>query len=119
MKTKKCLDCGTDFFGRSDKKFCSDSCRNAYNNLVNSNNELIVKRVNRSLRKNRRILNTLNPEDKIKVSMSQLIKKGFDFDLITSIYTTKEGKSYRFCYEQGYLILSENNVLLVKREISD
>lgn len=29
---KKCLECERPVFARVDKKFCSDGCRNAYNN---------------------------------------------------------------------------------------
>ena len=32
---KLCLECGDKLFGRIDKKFCSDACRNAYNNKIN------------------------------------------------------------------------------------
>ena len=35
MQERKCLECGTVLKGRSDKKFCSDYCRNTYNNKVN------------------------------------------------------------------------------------
>ena len=31
---KKCLDCGDSLRGRTDKKFCSDQCRNSYNNKL-------------------------------------------------------------------------------------
>ncbi|MFY0599442.1 MAG: hypothetical protein JXR03_07200 [Cyclobacteriaceae bacterium] len=119
MDNKKCLECGREFFGRADKKFCSNSCKNAFNNQLNSENEAVIKRVNRVLRKNRLILNELNPEEKQRVPQSKLIKKGFDFDYITSTYKTKEGKEYRFCYDQGYLQLENDYFLLVRRTIQD
>ena len=31
-----CPECGDKLKGRADKKFCSDACRNAYNNKLNS-----------------------------------------------------------------------------------
>lgn len=31
----ECLRCNSEFVGRSDKKFCSDNCRNNYNNKMN------------------------------------------------------------------------------------
>ncbi|MEP0365800.1 MAG: hypothetical protein ABJN36_09965 [Cyclobacteriaceae bacterium] len=115
MNNKQCLECGQEFFGRADKKFCSDGCRNAYNNKVYATDEAVIKKTNRTLRKNWQILSTLNPDDKIKLPILKLTKLGFDFDLITSNRTTKEGKEYRFCYEQGYLILDEKFVLLVRK----
>ncbi|MFT6867818.1 MAG: hypothetical protein ACJA08_002662 [Cyclobacteriaceae bacterium] len=119
MDEKQCLECGNHFFGRADKKFCADSCRNAFNNKVYATDEAVIKKVNRVMRKNWMILNFLNPDDKLKIPITKLAKQGFDFDYITSNYFTKEGKEYRFCYEQGYLMLSDNNVLLVKRSIED
>ena len=119
MNTKQCLECEKEFFGRADKKFCSDSCRNAYNNKSKAEEEAVMKRVNRLLRKNRNILNELNPTDKIKLSRDRLIKKGFDFDYVTQIYITKEAKEYRYCYDQGYLELDDSHILLVKKTISD
>ncbi len=119
METKQCLECDKDFFGRADKKFCSDSCRNAFNNKNKSDDEAVMKRINRSLRNNRKILNELNPEDKTRLTKEKLIKKGFDFDYITQTYVTKEGKEYRFCYDQGYLDLGDSSFLLVKKKLSE
>ena len=57
----------------------------------------------------------LNPEGKTKKHKDQLMKKGFDFDFVTNTHTTKAGDTYRFVYEQGYLLLGEGFVLLVER----
>ncbi len=32
---RTCLECHEKIVGREDKKFCSDGCRNAYNNKMN------------------------------------------------------------------------------------
>ena len=32
---KNCLECSEKIVGREDKKFCSDGCRNSYNNKIN------------------------------------------------------------------------------------
>ena len=112
---KKCLECEKIVFGRVDKKFCSDGCRNSYNNKSKSTTNNYVRNVNNVLSKNRRILSELNPNGKTKKHREQLLKKGFDFDFYTNSLTTKAGHVYRFCYEQGYLILDEGFVLLVER----
>lgn len=112
---KKCLECGKPVLGRVDKKFCSDGCRNEYNNKNKASASNYMRNVNNILSKNRRILKAMNPDGKIKKHRDQLLKKGFDFDFITNTYTTKAGDVYRFCYEQGYLLLDEGFVLLVER----
>jgi len=52
---KKCAECGDEFIGRADKKFCSDQCRSAFNNKLNSDHSQFMRNVNNILRKNRRI----------------------------------------------------------------
>ncbi len=58
----------------------------------------------------------LNPQGKANASRDKLLEKGFDFGYFTSIYTTKEGSVYHYCYEQGYLALEKNWYLLVTRK---
>jgi len=113
---RKCLDCGETIYGRVDKKFCSDQCRNNYNNRMNSDNTAMVRNVNSILRKNRRILAELLPSDKITVHKDKLVNKGFNFNYITHIYTTQKGSSYRFVYEYGYLPLENDFYMLVMRD---
>lgn len=110
-----CLDCGERIVGRTDKKFCSDYCRNSYNNNLNKDRRNLVRNVNNLLRKNYRILEELNPTDKTTASKTKLLAKGFNFDFFTSIYTTKTGKTYYFLYDQGYLPLEGDYYALVKR----
>ncbi len=113
MEDKYCLECGTRLMGRVDKKFCSDQCRNTYNNRLNKDETTYMRNVNHTLRKNRRILKDLTPEGKAKVKKQMLQSKGFDFKYFTHIYKTKEGKVYYFCYEHGYLPLENDYFALV------
>ena len=112
---KNCLECEEKIVGRIDKKFCSDYCRNAFNNKINKDQNNLVRNINNRLRKNYRILEELNPTDKTRTSRSKLLAKGFSFDYFTSIYTTKTGTVYYFVYDQGYLPLEGDFYALVKR----
>lgn len=114
---KNCLECGDKMVGREDKKFCSDSCRNAYNNKMNKDHTNLMRNINNKLRKNYRILTELNPEGKTKTTKNKLISRGFDFDLITSVYTTKTGNTYYFVYDQGYMTVENEGYVLVKKEM--
>lgn len=113
-----CLECNEKILGRSDKKFCNDSCRNAYNNKQNKDSTNLMRTINNKLRKNYRILKDFNTEGKTKVLKSKLGDLGFDFNLITQIKTYKNGSEYKFIYDQGYKILDENWVLIVKNDHS-
>lgn len=114
---KNCLECNEKIVGREDKKFCSDGCRNAFNNKINKDSTNFMRNVNNKLRKNYRILSELNSEGKSKTTRSKLMSKGFDFEFFTSIYNTKTGNTYFFLYDQGYRILEDDYYMLVKKEI--
>lgn len=116
MSSQQCLECNEPFKGRIDKKFCSDYCRNSYNNKVNKDSKNLIRNTNNRLRKNYRILEALNPNKKTKISKNRLSEKGFDFNYFTSIYTTKVGTIYFFVYDQGYLPLKGDYYALVKRD---
>lgn len=114
---KTCLECGEKIVGREDKKFCSDGCRNTYNNKINKDSTNFMRNVNNKLRKNYRILSELNVDGKTKTTRSKLLSKGFDFEFFTSILNTKTGNTYYFLYDQGYLALENEYFMLVKKDI--
>ena len=116
MNEKKCLECGAKITGREDKKFCSDYCRNAYNNKMNKDATNLMRNVNNKLRKNYRILTEFNPTGKVKVSKTKLLAKGFDFDYHTHYHLSDAGKVYIFCYEYGYTLAGDDEVILMKKE---
>lgn len=114
--SKECLECAEVIKGRIDKKFCSDLCRNAYNNKLNSESTTYVRKVNSILRKNRKILEELIPAETAKSSKAKLLQKGFNFQYFSNIYTTQKGIIYYFCYEYGYLPIENEYYFLVKRK---
>lgn len=102
--------------GRSDKKYCSDQCRTSYNNKLNSDSSNFMRNINNILRKNRRILEKLNPYETTKVSKTELLDHGFNFNYFTNEFVTVKGKIYRFCYDLGYLKLDHQKYAIVKRK---
>lgn len=114
---KACLECSERIVGREDKKFCSDGCRNAYNNKINKDSNNYMRTINNRLRKNYRILTELNIEGKTKISKHKLLNNGFDFGYFTNILQTKTGNTYYFLYDQGYMHLDNDFYMLVKKEI--
>lgn len=115
--SKTCLECCKAIYGRADKKFCDDACRNNYNNRSNRDENNFMRNINNVLRKNRRILKSMNKKEKTTVSKEALLEKGFVFSYFTNTYKTKVGKIYYFCYDQGYLPLENDRyALVVKKE---
>jgi hypothetical protein len=79
-----------------------------------------VKEINSILRKNRRILEELIPEEgKIKINTKRLFDKGFNFSYFTHAYNPNSGSSFYFVYEYGYQKLADDFYLLIKRQTVD
>ena len=111
-----CRECGHKLLGRKDQKYCSDGCRNTFNNRKNEDANASVRRINAILRKNRRILAQMNPNGKITVDGISLAEMGFNFHYFTNIYFTQKGAKYIFCYEYGYLKLENDQYMLVLKQ---
>lgn len=115
---RRCLACGEPIYGRADKKFCSDACRNSYHyeQKQKQKESEVVRKVNATLARNYKTLTSLNDKGKSFVSRKQLIDAGFDFKVFTGIYTTKTGSTYYLVYDQAYLKKEgdENMYLLVE-----
>lgn len=111
-----CLNDGKEILGRDGKLFCSDKCRNTYNNRQNKDATNLVRNINNRLRKNYRILTELNVVENAKVERKLLKKKGFDFEFFTSVLDAKTGNRYYFVYDMGYSEFKEDVFLLVKKE---
>ncbi|MFD2918745.1 hypothetical protein ACFS6H_03420 [Terrimonas rubra] len=118
QSTTACRQCGKTVKGRTDKRFCDDYCRSAFNNQLKTRLSKTVKAVNAVLLKNRKILEAFLPPggDTIKTTRDKLLGQGFSFTYHTHSYLTKTGKNYVYCYEYGYLSLDNNWLLLVRRQ---
>ncbi len=116
---KQCLYCGMAVSGRSDKKFCDDTCRSHYHNELTGAANNYIRNVNRILGKNRRILEAVLSEAETattKVIIDKLIDAGYNFKYHTHQYNSPNGKVYFYCYEYGYLRLENNWCLIVRRK---
>ncbi|MGQ0737990.1 MAG: hypothetical protein ACT4OJ_02920 [Bacteroidota bacterium] len=118
QEIKNCLSCGKPVKGRSDKKFCDDYCRNNYNNQIKASDNGVVRLINNTLAKNRRILQSFLPSGKetAKTTRDQLLLRGFSFTYLTHIYTTKTGNVYYYCYDYAYRLLENDWYLIVRKK---
>ncbi|MCO6461943.1 MAG: hypothetical protein J5I59_11090 [Saprospiraceae bacterium] len=113
---KQCLNCSKKVIGRADKKFCDDFCRNNYNNHLKSQTNNVIRNVNGALTKNRRILESLLPEDESHkfVPKEKLLKMGYRFKYQTHFINNQKGQTYFFCYDHGYRE-TENQLVMIVR----
>lgn len=114
MSDRFCLDCGAKLRGRSDKKFCSDHCRNNYNNMLNRDINSLVRNVHALLRKNRRILSELFESEKRKIHIDALLVLGYNLSFFTHMVETESGDVFKYCYEFGYKEAGDNYIELIR-----
>lgn len=117
---KLCPNCNRPVSGRSDKKFCSDECRTMFNNRIYRKKYAGLRHINRILRQNRTIMESLYAEGIQKTSPARLLKLGFDFNYMTSMYKSPDSESgYKIgCYEYTYFIASDGSVYIDRTEFT-
>lgn len=99
--------------GRADKKFCGDSCRNAYNNRLSGETNNTIRKIVLALKKNRRILVQLYEADRRKIHKKTLLEKGYDMDRVTHFFYNKKKQLYRFCFDFGFVEYEEGWLYIV------
>lgn len=111
------MSCGESIRGRSDKKFCDDHCRNAYNNDFKNRGTDIVRSINSTLRRNRQILESLLPGDSetVRAPKEKLVLLGYQFNYSTHMHTTESGTKYCFCYDYGYTSVEKDYLMILRK----
>ena len=114
---KQCPECNDPIVGRTDKKFCSDGCRNSFNNRVNKDQKNLIRNINNRLRKNWRILESLNPNQKTKSTRDKLIlQKALILIILQVFIQPKLALSIILCMIRVIYHLENNYYAIVKRE---
>jgi hypothetical protein len=106
----KCKNCGTILQGRSDKIYCDNYCKSAYqykNEKENQSNFYL--KVDKQLKSNRKILKAYNKAGKSTVRAEELLKEGFNPNYFTHYWKNQKGDVYLFCYEYGFLKRTEGD----------
>ena len=110
MKTKKCLACGNNLQGRSDKVFCDAHCKSSYHYRKSiQESPRFYNQVDNQLKLNRKILKSFNKSGKATIRASKLIELGFNPKFFTHYWKNTKGDVYLFVYEFGFLKRKEGN----------
>src|SRR6188474_3356658 len=114
---RQCHWCDKPIRGRSDKKFCDDTCRNAFNNHRTVGEYNLVRNINHALVRNRRILSRFLPEQEqvSRISREKLLEQGFQFKYCTHMQSGINGESYFFCYDYGYHPLPQDWYIIFRK----
>ena len=99
-----CLECGDEIrYGRSDKKFCCDTCKNRWHNRHVHDSRIFRQRVNSALEKNYDILDALRRTTLRDIPMADMESMGFRRRFFTSYRKTSSRDVY-MCYDIRYFV---------------
>lgn len=113
-KAVACLECGDEIrYGRPDKKFCCESCKNRYNNRKSRNSRVTKLKVINSLERNHGILDRMLKLGMDSMDLVELKHLGFDTDYVTSY--RKIRRHDEFCCFDIRFILTPTRICSVSR----
>ena len=102
--TPVCLECGDRIkYGRSDKKFCSSTCRNKFYYMHFSRSQRFRRKVMSVLSKNYQILETYLLAGVDSVELVEAVNLGFVPSTVTS-HQRIRGKDECCCFDIKYIM---------------
>ena len=115
---KSCRLCKNPFRGRTDKIFCSLKCKSSYHHQLRGVTKSATKDIDTILHRNRSILLEILSKHKtqIRVPITVLEKKKFNFNYITKYYINSRGKTYNYVYDFAWMTFSTNEVLIYRKK---
>lgn len=109
-----CLECGDPItYGRGDRKFCSDKCKNRYHNSIYHHRRAVQVKVLRALSQNYRILEDLLMRRVYSKDLIDLAHCGFNKDFATS-YQKIRGRNEFRCFDIKYC-LTPTRIMNIER----
>lgn len=116
-----CRICKVPISGRSDKIFCSPTCKANYHIKLNKVTADASERIDKILHRNRSILLELMGKNGLhkKIPKIELDKKKFNWTYITHYHINSQGKEVRYLYDFSYIIFSDQEVLIKRIRKSD
>lgn len=102
--TPRCLECGDKItYGRSDKKFCCDDCKNRHHNNMARTSRTVKRKVLAALEKNYEILDGIVMAGKDNARLSEVMALGFNPGFATSFRKINHHQGYE-CFDITYIM---------------
>ena len=113
---RHCLQCGDPIgYGRSDKKFCSNSCRQSFWNKRNQDTRAYHTRILGAVEKNYSILAHLLSIGVTSIDLTEIMLLGFKPELFTGLrHDIRKRQTEYYNYEIRYQ-MSKNKVYGIRR----
>lgn len=104
---KVCPVCNEEFKGRTDKVYCSISCKSAVHYDKRKENEAFFYQVDKQLKTNRRLLKKYNRTGMTSLRREVLHNEGFNPNFFTHYWKNKKSDVYLFSYDYGILKIKD------------
>jgi len=116
---KNCKHCNKEFKPkRFDAKYCSEKCKNTYNNRTKSKAYHITKTINDIFWNNRSILCSFYKKSHKEgfIHINQLKRAGYNFNYFTHEYEADPKTRVIFCYDFGFQQINSKTLKIIYHE---
>jgi hypothetical protein len=109
-----CRLCKQPVVGRSDKIFCSPTCKANYHIKLNKVTMDASERIDKILHRNRSILLEIMGKNgtQKKIARTILDSKKFHFGYITHYHINSQNKTVHYVYDFSWMIFSDQEILI-------
>ena len=115
MTDIQCKQCGTDYYGRANKLFCSVKCKSQWHRDWSQLYKVQFRKTNRILQFNYKLLSQLLVnQSQIKMDTSLLLHLGFYPGFCTNVLNI-EGKEIIFLYDIGFYYSTSSRITIVRK----
>lgn len=111
---EKCLNCGTPLYGRPDKKYCSDKCKNSYHYGMVAEREKFQRKILAQIHRNYEILDAVLSAGKDSIERDFAEEKGFRCTCITGIHKKRNRSDEYSLFDIRYKI-SPDSIYGIRR----
>ena len=102
----KCLNCGEQIkYGRTDKKYCCDECKNRHHNEQSKSGKAFRRKILSQLMTNYQVLDSLFRAGVQSVDIIDAVTMGFVPGIVTSYRRIGKHDEY-FCFDIKYIMTS-------------
>ena len=112
-----CKMCKEAIYGRSDKLFCSNHCKNEYHIRLRQVTREATRKTDIILHRNRSILLEIMGKNAYQKKISKIIldRKKFNFTYLTSYHINSNGKIVHHVYDFSWMVFSDEEVLIRRK----
>lgn len=116
-QVSRCLECGDSIeYGRQDRKFCCNTCKNKFNNRRSKDKRVIKTKILHVLENNYLILARLVRMNVKSMTVGELRRLGFDFEYMTSFRKTRRHDEYG-CFDISVVVMSSKVISITRTPI--